>query len=167
MFDYDTISDVIIHISYTAKDDGAFKGVVEDQIMTALTDFALTVRLYRLLSLRHEFPNAFHRLLNPSSGAAQTTALEVTKQHFPYFLADQNLQLSSVTIYLKPKGTEPVDTPALLELGVNDDTGAVNWSAALPDPNLQEGRELREGRSNSLGALVRLGHGPLILEYTA
>jgi hypothetical protein len=139
LFDYDTISDVIIHISYTAKDDEAFKGIVEDQILTALTDFASTVGLYRLLSLRHEFPNAFHRLLNPSSGVVQTTAWEVTKQHFPYFLAGQKLQLSSVTIYLKPKGTEPVNTPALLELGVNDDTGAINWSADPPAPNLREG----------------------------
>jgi hypothetical protein len=66
MFDYDTISDVIIHISYTAKDDGSFKNTVEPHIADALTTFATDSGLYRLFSLRHEFPNAFHRLIHPS-----------------------------------------------------------------------------------------------------
>src|SRR5262249_47021403 len=84
-FDYDTISDVIVHIGYAARDDGAFKTAVENQIVDAITDFASTTGLFRLLSLRHEFPNTYYRLLNPT-GATQTADFEVTPQHFPFFL---------------------------------------------------------------------------------
>jgi hypothetical protein len=139
MFDYDTISDVIIHISYTAKDDGEFRTEVEAQIENALELFASDPGLYRLFSLRHEFSNAFYRLLNPQPGSAQTTEFEVTKQHFPYFLADraQDLRLSETTVYLKPKGTGSVDTSGLT-LSVNDSYVSGDWSI-LPDTNLKEG----------------------------
>jgi hypothetical protein len=53
--------------------------------------------LYRLFSLRHEFSNAFYKLLNPSPNSAQTTEFEVIKEHFPYFLKENGLSLSGVT----------------------------------------------------------------------
>ncbi|MEG4576203.1 neuraminidase-like domain-containing protein [Microcoleus sp. N3A4] len=112
-FSYDTISDVIIHISYIAKDDGAFRTTVENQIADALTDYAASNGLYRLLSLKHEFPNAFYQLLHPS-GTTQTTEFELSKQHFPYFLADRDLTLlSPVTVYLKPKDKDGIATTGL------------------------------------------------------
>lgn len=36
----------------------------------------------------------------------KTTEFEVSKHHFPYFLADEDPQLSGVTVYLKPKGKD-------------------------------------------------------------
>jgi hypothetical protein len=119
-FNYDTISDVIVHISYTAKDGGAdFRNKVEEGIISKLSDAAADPGLYRLLSLKHEFPNAFHQLLYPS-GPEQTTEFELTKQHFPYFLADKDLALSEVVkVYLKPKGKDPVPTSGL-GLRIND-----------------------------------------------
>src|SRR5262249_8282496 len=67
-FDYETISDVILHIRYTARDGGA---VLRDgsskelqgrlaKLMQLVTDGG---GLWRLFSLRHDFPNEFHRLL--------------------------------------------------------------------------------------------------------
>lgn len=142
MFDYNTISDVIIHISYTAKDDGVFKIAVENQIVDTLKDFAATVGLFRLFSLKHEFPNAFHKLLNPS-GAVQTTEFDVTKQHFPYFLADEEKLISGVTVYLKPKGKDPVDTSGLT-FSVNGTNVSGGWSTPTK-PNLKEGSFLLSG----------------------
>jgi len=134
-FSYDTISDVIIHISYMAKDDGAFRTTIENQIADALTDYAASGGLYRLLSLKHEFPNAFHQLLHPS-GTTQTTEFELSKQHFPYFLADKDLGLvSPVTVYLKPKGKDRVTTTGLT-LKVNN-TNVSSWSNFAE--NLKEG----------------------------
>ena len=109
-FNYDTISDVIIHLSYTAKDDGEFRSSVEDNIAATLTSVATDPArgLFRLFSLKHEFPNAFHQLLHPA-GTTQTTEFELSKQHFPYFLADKDLILvSPVKLYLKPKGKDRV-----------------------------------------------------------
>ncbi len=138
LFDYDTISDVIIHISYTAKDDGAFKAEVENNIVATLTNFASTTGLYRLFSLRHEFPSSLHKLLNPSPNLVQTTEFEVTKQHFPYFLTDRSLTLSEVYAYLKPKGTDPIDTTGLT-LQINGSKITGTWGI-LQTKNLKEGK---------------------------
>ena len=144
-FNYDTISDVIIHISYTAKDDGAFRTTVENQIAAALTDYAASSGLYRLLSLKHEFPNAYHQLLHPT-GTTQTTEFELGNQHFPYFLADKDLTLvSPVTIYLKPKGKDRVTTTALT-LEVNN-VNVSSWSESAED--------LKEGTVSLSGSLIK------------
>ncbi len=120
-FSYDTISDVIIHISYTAKDDGVFRATVEDQIADTLTTYATTKGLYRLLSLKHEFPNALYKLLNPS-GASQTTEFSVEKSHFPYLFIDKTLTITEAKIYLKPKKGLSISTPTPMN--------AVTWETS-------------------------------------
>jgi len=89
-FDYDTISDVVMHISYTAKEDGEFRKTVETQIVNILSKFAANTGLFRLLSLKHEFPNSYHQLLNPPAGQPQSTEFNLERKHFPYFISDKN-----------------------------------------------------------------------------
>jgi hypothetical protein len=125
LFDYDTISDVIFHISYTARYDGAFREEVEGNITDALSEYATQNGLYRLISMKHEFPDAFYKLLNPS-GTAQTTEFELTKQHFPYFLADKIITLSEVSVYLKPKSKKDITTSGLA-LKINDSSPITDW----------------------------------------
>jgi hypothetical protein len=88
-FDYNTISDVVMHVSYTALDGGeVFKGQVEDNVITRLTEGEAP--LARIFSLKYEFPDAFHRLLmKPES--PQSAEIEIKQEHFPYFLAKFNL----------------------------------------------------------------------------
>ncbi|MCW5208876.1 toxin, partial [Desulfobulbus sp. US1] len=62
-FDYNTISDVVVHISYTALYDGGFKQAVESAIKTKVIEYSQNPGLFRVFSLSHEFPDAFHRLL--------------------------------------------------------------------------------------------------------
>ena len=108
----------------------------------SVCEFAFTSGLCRLFSLRHDFPNAFHQLLNPSDNV-QAADLEITKQHFPYFLADMELTISGVTVYLKPVGKDAVET-AGLNLKVNDTNINGGWSI-LDKTNLQEGNVLLSG----------------------
>ncbi|OQY99735.1 MAG: hypothetical protein B6D35_08670 [Candidatus Brocadia sp. UTAMX2] len=124
-FNYDTISDVIIHISYTAKDDGVFRTTVEGQIADALTAYATSNGLYRLLSLKHEFPSALYKLLNPQAGATQTTVFSVEKSHFPYLFIDKTLNISEPKIYLKPKQGFSISTPP--SMNINAAPNAVTW----------------------------------------
>jgi hypothetical protein len=93
---------VIIHISFEAKYDGTFKAAVEKEISGALNALVGTTALSRLFSLRHDFPAAYYRLLNPA-GAVQSTEFEVTRQHFPYFLSGKALKTASTIISLKPR----------------------------------------------------------------
>lgn len=134
-FNYDTISDVILHISYTARDGN--RETAANNLATVITAYAQNNGLFRLFSLKHEFPNSFHRLLNPVAGVTQTTEFSVEKSHFPYFLADKTLGLSEVKVYLKPpKGKDPVTTAGMtLKINNVSATGWAKWPTE--EDNLQ------------------------------
>ena len=81
-FDYTTISDVIIQISYTAEYDGVFKDTVETSLIAALN--AINGKgLIRVFSLRHDFPNEWNLLTLPANNTDHI--LELRAEHFPYF----------------------------------------------------------------------------------
>ena len=125
MFDYATISDVILRISYTAHDDGAFRATVETAIVDTLTAYASSTGMHRLFSLRHDFPDAFHQLLNPA-GPAQQTHIRLGHEHFPYFLSTRTLNITGASLFIQPQGAAPVDTTGLT-ISVNDNPNAA-WT---------------------------------------
>ena len=131
-FDYDSISDVIVHVSYTALDDGAFRQSVESAIAGALTQHASTVGLHRLFSLRHDFPSVFHQLMH--ADGAQKVTFDLGRQHFPFFLSDRAITAGGASVYLQPAGKEPVDT-AGLAIKVNGT--ATGPFSTLPKTNLR------------------------------
>jgi hypothetical protein len=91
-FGSNTISDVILHIRYTSKEeDGLFRKKVEEEILERL-NLIPNLGLLRLISLKHDFPSAF-KLLNPSQRGKQETEFGIGKNYFPYFLAKMNLAL--------------------------------------------------------------------------
>jgi len=132
LFDYDSIADVIVHVSYSALDDGVFRQNVETALVSSLTQYAATLGLHRLFSLRHDFPSAFHQLMHPS-GSQQVT-FELGRQHFPYFLVDRPLNLGGASVYLQPTGKDPVNTTGIA-LKVNGT--AAGPFATLPKTNLR------------------------------
>ena len=130
-FDYDTISDVVVHLSYTARDagEGPFKTAVNAQ----LVDLSATmqnsgVTMSRLFSLRQEFSGEWRRLLHPAQGENQKITLTLTKNHFPGYLdyfwekdtqtgdlsaRGITLDFDSVDLYLNPKTAMPSDIDAI------------------------------------------------------
>jgi hypothetical protein len=63
-FDYSTISDAILHIKYTAREDaGLFKNAAITNLRRYFSDNAAPS--VRMFNLRHEFPTQWHRFLNP------------------------------------------------------------------------------------------------------
>jgi len=84
-FDYATISDVIIHMKYTAREGGAqLKGVVENGLQTQLNeliDASGKTGLFRVFNLKHEFPDAWQSLKQNNSAS-----FVLTKQHLPFFI---------------------------------------------------------------------------------
>jgi hypothetical protein len=63
-FDYDTITDVILHIRYTAREDaGSFKNDAIAHLREYFTDNSSSS--LRMLSLRHDFPTQWYRFLTP------------------------------------------------------------------------------------------------------
>lgn len=145
-FDYDTISDVIVGISYTAKDDSAFRLAVENQVVDALTELASTQGMFRLLSLRFEFPDVLQKLLH-TSGAVATAELNLTEHHFPYFLRKKELMISELSVMLKPSGEDPVDT-AGMNVAIGGASVQGGWS-------LMPGTSIRVGKAPVSGVVIR------------
>ncbi len=98
-FDYGTISDAIVQVKYTAREEaGAFK----DAAIAHLREYfaaAGTTPSLRLINLRQEFPSQWQRFLNPADPAAGNIfELPLSADLFP--LRDQGKSLAIHTIWL-------------------------------------------------------------------
>lgn len=92
-FDYATISDVILHIRYTAR-----QGVDATKVKTALDDLlqqAGQSNLALLFSLRHDFPTEWAAFVN-GTGNFTTT---IRKDYFPYFTQGKPITITGLELY--------------------------------------------------------------------
>jgi hypothetical protein len=97
-FDYSTISDVVLHIRYTARDGGApLRAAALQQIKDPI-DRAQAAGSVRLFSVRHEFPAEWHRFKTqtPPPGQRHELALTLKPEHYPFW-AQGRLEKASVT----------------------------------------------------------------------
>jgi hypothetical protein len=114
-FDYQSINDVIINISYTAEDDGALRQAVEGQ-NGALEEFLTNNTLTRVFSLRQEFSNAYNRLVQAAAGTPVT--IDISDRHFPLFLQGRTLSVAAADLVLSVVDAQPVDNVSLLVNGI-------------------------------------------------
>lgn len=97
-FDYNTISDVILHIRYTARyggdvlRDGATTYLEAVLRSTSDSDLAL------LLHLKNDFPTEWHRFL--TSAGTEDFSATVTRDYFPYFIAERNITPRELQLYV-------------------------------------------------------------------
>lgn len=118
--DFNTISDVIIRLSYTAQDGGqSFRQSVTSE--AAISNF---IGL-RYVSLRQAFPEAWHNFMHPTSGNP-TIAFPITRTMFPPNLELQTVNLGTPANTKKlaadPKKAPPVSTIAVQWLTADGDT---------------------------------------------
>ncbi len=94
-FDYASISDVILHIRYMARESG---GLFKENASTYIKDFITNAAelseqpLMRMFSMKHEFPTEWHKFLHPTTeGEEQVLSFTIGKQRFPFFTHDRNI----------------------------------------------------------------------------
>lgn len=103
-FDYQTINDVILHISYTAQDDGVFRQQIEGSNAEDESEIRRSLQewpLWRAYSLRQEFSNPYNRLLRSAVG--EPVKVEFSEKRFPLFLQGvilENLEVQSAQLVL-------------------------------------------------------------------
>jgi len=102
-FDYDTISDVVLHLRYTAREGGA---LLNHAAIKALKDALKDVQgqpLMRLFSLRHEYATAWHRFLEaPASGPGdQVLTASLAKERFPFAFQARKIAIASINVFIK------------------------------------------------------------------
>lgn len=108
-FDYSTISDVILHLRYTARDGGDPLHTAATTSVTNLLRDATTRPLLRLFSLRHEFPTEWHRFVNSPASAMTLMTVDLAAARFPYFAQDRTITIREArTVASTTSATPPV-----------------------------------------------------------
>jgi hypothetical protein len=107
-FDYDTITDVILHVKYTARAGGGLLGQqATNELQTALNEYVRAEGqrgLARLLSVRHELPTAWYQFLNPASAdGIQTLTLPLGPERFPFIFNTKPLAIGTIEFLLAVK----------------------------------------------------------------
>jgi len=132
-FDDDSISDAIIHISYLAREDA---GKFKQESIIHLENFLKKVAenapepFMQMLSLKHQFPNAFHQLLEMKSNP-QKTEIEIDRHHFPILFANKNLKVLKAELFLQPKkGKTGIIEPDSVKMEKTTETGRLEVSSS-------------------------------------
>ncbi len=119
-FDYSTISDVVLHVKYTAREDA---GLFKNNAVSHLRDYFGQddgSRSIRMFDLRQEFPAQWHRFLRPTNTAdGNVLEFEMSANLFPLKDAGKTLKIN--TIWLVARATDP-------------GTYSVEMSPPLPEP---------------------------------
>ena len=128
-FDYSTISDVILHIRYTAREAGDPLGAQATKELQAALDTAGQSSQALLFCLRYDFPTQWSAFVNGTGDFAVT----LQKQFFPYAVdSARNVTIDTLTLYADGAGTVASVTPAVdlagLSAGLSSSTGAAPLS---------------------------------------
>ncbi len=81
-FDFASLSDVVLHINYTARNGGGLLTMgANTNLQTILPNSAA-----RLFSVKNDFPTEWYRFLHPVNGADQEFVVNLKPEHFPFFI---------------------------------------------------------------------------------
>jgi receptor-binding and translocation channel-forming TcA subunit of Tc toxin/ABC toxin-like protein/neuraminidase-like protein len=140
-FDYETITDVILHVRYTAREDaGPFRAGAQAHLKKVLDGGVQNSQmpLSRFFSARHEFPSEWYRFFHPASAADdQVLAMQIGADRFPFFAQDRTLVVDNIQLFARV--TAANDYTAVLTdanaLAVHFTLNAGNSYFAAPDVN--------------------------------
>lgn len=106
MFDYNTISDVVLHLDYTASFDGLHRDVVQGVttgIVASVQERLVSEGIVRVFGLREEFPAHYSRLV-----AGETVELEITQDHLPFLLRSATVKRASLAFAGIPEDAQGI-----------------------------------------------------------
>ncbi|HVE74606.1 MAG TPA: hypothetical protein VNA30_05890 [Mycobacteriales bacterium] len=135
-FDYQTISDVVLHMRYTAREGGELLRQHASAELSAAVDQMVQAGggqgMARAFSLRHEFPTEWQRFLNPPPAANgdQLAKLDLGREQFPFLVQDRITAIDSVELFVKVK-PEYAESHNDSTLRLSLEPGVANPPAAL------------------------------------
>jgi hypothetical protein len=110
-FDYDTISDVVLHLRYTAREGGVLlrNGAVRN--LNTRIDEAQAVGSVRLFSVRREFPSEWAKFTSVKIKDNIKTSpliLELRQEHFPFW-SQEGLKAVKRVDWFAKNGKSPIE----------------------------------------------------------
>jgi hypothetical protein len=151
-FDLDSITDVVMKLSYTSREGGELlrKVALEAATLPAPSrqdvsnpgpDLPNQPELLRLVSARHEFPNEWQRFLQGTGPEAfQALAFELTPERFPYQYRGKKFSISRVDLFLQVNNQQ-----------VYSETTPLKVQLLPPDQPDGESMELRSNSGDNNG----------------
>jgi hypothetical protein len=98
-FDYNTISDAIIHVQYTAREAG---GLLKEGAIANLREYFGSddkAPGMKIINLKHDFASEWHKLQHPNNPAnGNVLEFMITRNLFPYRDILHTLKINSITI---------------------------------------------------------------------
>lgn len=109
-FDYMTISDVVFHISYTARQAG---GLLKTGAIDNLRKLIAAQGTTRMFSLKYEFPTEWHNFI---SGSAVNNffplTFDIKESHYPYWSRGFTNKVKEIELHAISDNPVTVTTPA-------------------------------------------------------
>jgi hypothetical protein len=131
-FDYTTISDVILHVRYTARDGGTELARQAAKELQAMLSTASQSGLALLFSLRYDFPTEWSAFVNGNTDYTVT----LLKGYFPFMVQGMQLAIDGLVVYAcddtKPVQTEPLTSVDLGNLATALNSGTASSVLTLP-----------------------------------
>jgi hypothetical protein len=131
MFDYSTISDVILHLSYTADYDGTLAAQIESEAEGLVHLLERMKPIKRIVSFRRDLPDAFYRLV--SSPLGQEVSFSLGARQLPFYLGKRSLAVISAKFHVITALASLHDAAFAIGQKTNDPAVAIQFKP-LPAP---------------------------------
>lgn len=121
-FDYQSITDIVLHMNYMAKDGGALmasnaKTALRGQLSTWSENSPVA-----LVSLKEAFPTAWYRFQDPTIAGQHHLNFDIESKHYPYLsslFAIRTIDTANLIIVRKNKNSAGLTLPFDLKIGGN------------------------------------------------
>lgn len=97
-FDFDTITDVILHLRYTARADESLKSAAISNLLEMQNQLLNREGLFRLFSLRHEFPTEWHQFKQSTEGNPGMT-IRFSQDRFPFIFQGKDITIREIKVH--------------------------------------------------------------------
>ena len=109
-FDFDTITDVVLHVRYTAREGGDLLKAAAIQNLNDQIKHHQTIGSICLFSIRHEFPSKWAKFQSVMIGGSIPTAelsLTLTQDLYPFWA--QEPVVKAVQFFAETASTTPIN----------------------------------------------------------
>jgi len=136
-FDYNSISDVILHINYTARNGGeVFRSSMESTLLQLINDYFGTGQaLQQMISIKQTQSDDWARLANLTGDDAYQLAVDLGLDNFPYYLRSRGIEVTNIKLALS--GSSDIagwDAAALPEIA--DTNGNLPYEVAFVEDSV-------------------------------
>jgi Tc toxin complex TcA C-terminal TcB-binding domain/Neuraminidase-like domain/PA14 domain/Salmonella virulence plasmid 28.1kDa A protein len=125
-FDLNSLSDVVLHIRYTAREGGERLRNDAQQALAQAVGEESTRPLARLFSLKHEFPSEWHRFTHTAAPAPAVGTFTIDKERFPFMFRGKSKTLTIRKVHLYAVLKEDAEPALPLSVVLTPPGGAEN-----------------------------------------